>query len=239
EAAGMTSNLPTTLAGFGASREYRVEGVDPGGNAPRAAWRPVAPGYLETLGVPLLRGRPVADTDGAGAPRVAVVSEALVRRSWPEGTDPLGRRLSIGEEEWTVVGVAGDVHHYGVGTGPAPTIYVPQAQSPTRHGFLVARVAGDPAELANRIRRAIWSLDPDIAAGEVQTMERVIRDFLADQRILAYLLAVYASMALVITVITLYALVAHSVTRRRRELGIRLALGARPRRILVGAMGQG
>ena len=233
---GLVSHLPAGHPGFGPRREYRVEGSDPSAEASRAAWRPVTPAYLATLGIPLLRGRPFSAADGEAAPRVVIVGEALARRHWPDGADPVGRTLRIGEESWTVVGVAGDVHGFGVGSGPAPTLYVPQAQSPTRSGFLVARVAGDPARVGALLRGEIWSIDPHIAVGEVRTMERVIRDFLADQRVMAYLLAVYAAMALVITVISLHALVAHSVTRRRRELGIRLALGAQPGRIVAGAM---
>jgi putative ABC transport system permease protein len=235
--AGLISDLPATLGG--PSREYRVEGTDAVAEAPRAAWRRITPGYLETLRIPLARGRQFTPADDTHAPRVAIISEALARRHWPESADPLGPRLRIQDEDWLVVGVAGDVHSFGAGSAPAPTVYVPQAQSPTRSGFLVAQVAGDPSRVGALLRREAWNIDPDVAVGEARSMERVIHDFLADQRVMAYLMAVYAAMALVITVVGLYALVAHSVARRRREFGIRLALGAGRRRIVAEAMERG
>jgi putative ABC transport system permease protein len=235
--AGLASNLPTTLPGFGRRREYRQAGEAE--ESFSAHWRPVSPEYLTALGVPLKRGRAFGAGDGQGAPRVAIVSESLARRHWRDGANPVGERLIVGEDEWTVVGVAGDVHHFGTGFGPPPTLYVPQEQDPSISGFLAARVDGGGAELGRGLRQEFWSVDAGIAVGQPRSMQREIRDFLADQRMMAYLMSVYAAMALVITVISLYTMVAHSVVRRRRELGIRLALGARPARVVAAALRPG
>jgi putative ABC transport system permease protein len=235
--AGLVSNLPMTRTGW--TRRYRIEGDDVDADSRNANWRPVTLGYFSTLGIALMSGRPFLDTDIAGAPGVAIIGEALARREWPDGASPLGKRLRLGDEEWTVFGVARDVHDYGAGRRAGPTIYIPQAQAPTTAGFLALRVAGDPADFAHQLRQAIWDLDPEIALGEIATLPRVVRDFYADSRLLAQLLTAFGLISLLITIVSLYTLVAHSVARRRREIGIRLALGAHPRQILAGAMAQG
>lgn len=235
--AGLVSNLPMSRTGW--TKQYRVQNSDPDTEEQRASWRPITPDYLESLGIPLLRGRHFVRTDGPGAARVAIISEALAKRHWPDGANPLGRQLEVEGERWTVIGVAQDVYNFGVDRQPAPTIYVPQRQSPSTTGFLAVRAAGDPADLAPLVRQEIWRIDPEIAVGEIRTMEHMVRDFFATERLMALLVATFASISLLITVISLYTLVAHSVARRRREIGIRLALGARPRQILLGTMSQG
>lgn len=235
--AGHVSNLPMSRTGW--TRRYHVEGDDVDADSRSANWRPVTPGYLPTLAIALTSGRHFLRTDGTGAPRVAIISEALARREWPDGASPLGRQLRVGAEAWSVVGVVEDVHDYGVERGAGPSIYIPQAQAPTLAGFLALRVAGDPADFAHRVRQEIWGLDPEIALGEVGTLPRLVREYYAVDRLMARLMTAFAAIALLITVISLYALIAHSVTRRRREIGIRLALGARPRQILAEAMSQG
>jgi hypothetical protein len=223
----------------GWTRRYRVEGDDADADSRLANWRPITPGYLNTLEISLASGRHFHHTDAAGAPRVAIIGETLARREWPEGGSPLGRQLEVGGEPWTIIGVAEDVHYYGVDRGAGATIYVPQAQAPTLAGFLALRVAGDPADFAHRVRQEIWGLDPEIALGEVRTLAGLVQDFYADDRLLAQMMVAFAAISLLITVVSLYTLVAHTVARRRREIGIRIALGARPRRILIDAMSQG
>jgi predicted permease len=235
--AGLVSNLPMSRTGW--TRRYRIEGDAAEADSRLANFRPITPGYLPTLGIALTSGRHLLRTDAAGAPRVAIVSEALARREWPDGASPLGRQLKLDGEGWTVIGVVEDVHDYGVGRSAGPTIYVPQAQAPTLAGFLALRVAGDPAAFVHQVRQEIWDLDPEIALGEIRTLSRMVQDFYADSRLLAQMMVAFAAISLLITVVSLYTLVAHSVARRRREIGIRIALGARPRQILVDAMARG
>jgi putative ABC transport system permease protein len=236
-AVAVISNLPMSRTGW--SKPFRVKGSDPTAEASAASWRPITPGYLPAMGIELVRGRHLARGDGAGAQRVAIVGEALASRHWPDGAEPLGQTLEVEGEEWTVVGVVRDVHNFGARRRAEPTIYVPQAQSPTRAGFLVVRAAGDPTGLAQRIRDEIWGIDPDIALGEIRTMSGMVREFYWNDQLTALLMTAFAVGALLITVVSLYALVAHSVARRRHEIGIRLALGARPRLILLGTISQG
>ncbi|HET7274901.1 MAG TPA: ABC transporter permease [Longimicrobiaceae bacterium] len=234
--AGLVSNLPMSRTGW--SRAYRPAEFDPATEEVSASWRPATPGYLGTLGVSILRGRRILESDAANSPRVAVISEGLAERHWDDDS-PIGNRLEVEGESWTIVGVAEDVHNFGVAGRADATIYVPQEQFPTRSGFLAVRVAGDPAEYAAQLRQEVWNVDPNIALGEMRTLERVVEDYYADERLMALLMGVFAAIALFITVVTLYAIVAHSIARQRREIGIRLALGARPREVLFRAMSQG
>lgn len=235
--ATIVSNLP--MSRTGSSRRYRVRGGDPDAEPASASWRPATAGYLEMMGIALRRGRHFEGADGASAARVAIVSEALAQRAWGDGVDPVGRQIDVEDQTWTVVGVAEDVHNFGVQQRAEPTIYVPQAQAPTNAGFLAIGTAGDPPAHAARVRGEIWAVDPDVAIGDVQPLTGMIADFYADERILAVLMTVFATVALFITVVSLYTLVAHAVARRRHEFGIRLALGAQPRHVVVEAMSQG
>jgi putative ABC transport system permease protein len=235
EAAAITSNLPTTRLGSG-SREYRT-GPDPTAEASRAAWRSISPSYPQAIGIPLLAGRSIEPADREGYPPAALISESLARRHWAGPAEAIGERIRVGADEWTIVGVVGDVRN--ADRMLAPSIYVPQRQSPTSTGFLVARARGDPAALAPLLRAEIWRIDPAIAVGSVESVEGMLRDTYANDRTLALLVGIFAVLALAITIVSLYVLIVHSVTRRRREIGLRLALGAHPRHILRSAMWDG
>jgi putative ABC transport system permease protein len=234
--AALASDLPATREHFGVTREYEFESPASGGARGRAQWRAVSADYLEIVGIPVLQGRTFLASDGTDATRVAIVSESLAgsRRQGPEGV--LGSQITVGGERWTVVGVAGDVRSPGGGTGAERTIYVPQAQFPASSGHLVVRLAAPLGTVARPLREEVWRVDPAIALGEARTLQEVIDELVADRRIVAWLVAAYAVTALVITLISLHAIVAHLVVRRRREHGIRAALGASPGQIVRGAM---
>jgi predicted permease len=234
--ASLASELPATSEGFGTTRAYEFEGTDSGRTRGRAHWRAVSPGYLETLRIPVLQGRAFAASDGIEAPRVAIISESLSRARSQEGESVLGSEISVGGERWTIIGVAGNVRSPGASTGPEATIYVPQVQSPASVGYLVVELAAPFPTVSRALREEVWRIDPDIALGGVRTLQEVIDELVAEQRIVASLAAVYAATALVITLISLYAIVAHLVVRQRREHGIRAALGASPGQIVRSAM---
>jgi putative ABC transport system permease protein len=235
--AAIVSTLPT--APFGETRRYRATGADPDTEGRPAAWRPISHEYLSVMGIELVRGRPFGSADGATAERVTIVDESLAATLQTEGRDAMGSRIHVDGEAWAVVGVARTVVNPAYPGAARRTMYVPQPQAPTRSGFIVVRAAGEAPGLARQVNDAVWSVDPAIAIGATATVAQIAADLRWSQRVMAIIIAAFALIALVITIISLYTLVAYTVARRQREFGIRLALGAGPHVILRDAMARG
>jgi putative ABC transport system permease protein len=214
------------------------------GNEPAADERRVTPGFFDAMGVPLLRGRGFTDADRADAPPVTIVSESFARRYFPDG-DPLGQRLRIGGVRddaspwWTIVGVAGSVRSRALDRQPEPEIYLPFAQRASRGMSLVVRTAGEPAAVMPLLRDVVGSLDPDLPVSQVATARELARASLASQRFLGSLLGAFAGLALLLAGVGLNGVIAFTVRQRVREIGIRLALGARPGDVLGAVLGRG
>ncbi|HSF17100.1 MAG TPA: ABC transporter permease [Vicinamibacteria bacterium] len=218
-----------------------VEGCqhDRGGPDPMADVHSVSEDYFETIGAHLVRGRGFSRSDDHTAPMVAILNLTAARRLWP-GEDPIGRRVSGPDGLWhTVVGVVGDVRHYGLDTVPAPSIYVPIAQTPLRVANLVVRTKTDPTHLIQDLKGIVHALDPAQAVSHIQTLEEARHQDLTPPKLTSSLLAIFAALALLIAAFGLGGTLMLEVSARTRELGVRLALGASPARLRVMVLREG
>jgi putative ABC transport system permease protein len=233
--AALANRVP--LARGGTTRLFMLEGE----SEPRIAQAGiVSPGYIETLDIPLLRGRFIDESDRRGSEKVMVIDAALWRQLWPE-QDPIGKRMRLlmgGDDHWlTVVGVVGDIRGSGLAAAPAPGFYLAQQQRPDsatslavgRRAVILVRSAGAADTMAQSLREAVWSQQPQLAVPEVVGLDEVLRQSVAPQRFRAGAVGVFAAMALLLATAGVYAVVSQVVGRRLREFGIRRAMGATAR----------
>jgi predicted permease len=246
--AGLISDLPLRSSpGFDG---FRIEGRPeprPGEPSFDGGFVMATPGYFATLGIPVLRGRGIAESDVAGAPFVAVVDELAARRYWPDA-DPVGRRIRYYDEDapWlTIVGVVGTVRYGSPREEPRPTIYVPHAQAP-RPGFytgramtLVVRAQASPASLVAPIRAAASRLDPSVPLTNVATVDEVVDLTTATLRTTTGLVAAFAVVSLLLGALGVYGILSYVVRTRTQEIGIRMALGEGTGAVRRGVLRQG
>jgi putative ABC transport system permease protein len=220
---------------------FSIEGrqLSPGEAPPAGGFIIISPGYFRTLGIPLKAGREFLETDGGKGPQVAIINEAMKHRFWAN-EDALDKRVSFDDgKTWEViVGVVGNVHEYGLDRPAPPEIYLPHTQGPSP-ATLVVRTTADAGTMGAAVSRAVHEVDLQAAITHIVTLEQARADSTASQRVTASLLGLFAGLALVIAAAGIGGIMALSVSQRVREIGIRLALGAQPSKILRMVIGQG
>jgi len=240
ESVATTYSLPMSTVAL-AWEPIAIEGYVPNGAQELiiSNVRIVSPDYFRTMRIPLLSGRYFDGHDTKGAPETVIVDEAMAERFWPN-QDPIGKRLQRGGSgSWrTVVGVISDAKEYNSEKEPPIAVYYPFEQFAARNMFLVIRTVRDPAGMTDLITKEIQALDPELPVFDISTMDQRLRDSLSRRRFSMFLLGLFAIVASFLAAIGIYGVMAYSVNERTHEIGIRLALGAQPARVLQLVIGQ-
>ena len=247
QSSAIINELP--IAGGKAEVSFEIEGRALESEHDResaiANYRMISPGYLRTMSIPLVRGRAFTEQDGRQSPAAVIINEKLARRFWADD-DPVNKRIRITGGAWLpIVGVVPDIKNQGLNSETVKEIYFPYVETPFGLGApprtmtLVMHTTSDPASLTNPVRSVVRSIDPSLPAYKIQTLEQAVATSVEKPRFTMLLLTVFAGLALILATVGVYGVMSYSVAQRTREIGIRKALGAKPRDIFKLVMKQG
>jgi putative ABC transport system permease protein len=211
------------------------------GKEPQAMFNTATANYFDTMGIPLIKGRFFTEQDRINTQTVFLINETMERRFWPD-QDPIGKAIKLVDDTGTtgvVIGVVGDVKQIFLEEAAVPQIYSAYSQTPGIFATAVIRTTIEPMSLAEQVRQAVWKVDSDQPMWKIRTVEFLIDRNKADKQFVVILMSIFASLALILTVIGLYGVIGYTVNQRQQEIGIRMALGAQARNILTMVLRQG